>query len=490
MKPDVPSELAGVTGSNASDQDGAASPLRPSLGFLDLPREIRDMIYRELLIVDPWSVQRIPNNWDTDPRILRTNKQINREGREILRSENCFLTLEVRGSGKDVRQFKENASWRIGSGPMRTSQGTKGSSWPPTTADLQLNVAMRTEQIEFWLLSLAHLSRLEGVLSKLSTQFRHLDVQLGAWSECDIRDMWPQILSGLSSVRGLKFLSVYGSDCLDLLPSEVEKYYATMKSGDLERLMCSPISMAGIIQRMLDSDAEVEVWLISDDKEGERLRHLQKLMYLDGILGHAEDVFLVRTLLTNSPIGHLKLRTHWLSAMKRIVELSTILREPEIVCSMLDHFRYSIPILNWKFHRIAPFELPKNDKCKYYHDVGHAYVAQGRLNIALSCLFEAVILRTGSEDHVLLLDSIKEQLQDQKDEQDRALANMNIKNVIGPMMDDLARDLEDQTDDPARDRRIWNWRQRFCAASMEVLTSYKSRHVSNIVIHEIESTDC
>ncbi|KAL8723599.1 MAG: hypothetical protein Q9225_000141 [Loekoesia sp. 1 TL-2023] len=67
--------------------------------FLDLPREIRDQIYRELLCSDkvyqPASEVGIARRYKYQVAILRCNKQINREATPVLYDENCLILFSL-----------------------------------------------------------------------------------------------------------------------------------------------------------------------------------------------------------------------------------------------------------------------------------------------------------------------------------------------------------------------------------------------------------
>jgi hypothetical protein len=62
-----------------------------SLTFLDLPGEIRNQIYRRLLIVPPLSTSRLLSNPPIYPQILSVCRKVHEEARQILYSCNTFL---------------------------------------------------------------------------------------------------------------------------------------------------------------------------------------------------------------------------------------------------------------------------------------------------------------------------------------------------------------------------------------------------------------
>jgi hypothetical protein len=62
-----------------------------TLTFLDLPGEIRNQIYRQLLIVPPLSVPRLLSEPPIYPQILSVCRKVHEESRQILYSCNTFL---------------------------------------------------------------------------------------------------------------------------------------------------------------------------------------------------------------------------------------------------------------------------------------------------------------------------------------------------------------------------------------------------------------
>lgn len=71
---------------------------------INLPRELRDRVYRELLVPEKVRNPRdhIPT-YDLEPAILRVNKQIHAEAAEILYRENIWILIKIHSS----RLFQE-----------------------------------------------------------------------------------------------------------------------------------------------------------------------------------------------------------------------------------------------------------------------------------------------------------------------------------------------------------------------------------------------
>ena len=71
--------------------------MEPRITFLTLPGEIREHIYRELLITDNNYLEREDQDpstfWTFDLRIYRTSKQIHHEAREVFRRVNTFVKI-------------------------------------------------------------------------------------------------------------------------------------------------------------------------------------------------------------------------------------------------------------------------------------------------------------------------------------------------------------------------------------------------------------
>ncbi|KAH8672798.1 hypothetical protein BGZ60DRAFT_373567 [Tricladium varicosporioides] len=63
----------------------------PSLGFLDLPGEIRNQIYQQLLIIPSISTPRLLGDAGIYPQILSTCRKVHKETQQMLYGCNTFL---------------------------------------------------------------------------------------------------------------------------------------------------------------------------------------------------------------------------------------------------------------------------------------------------------------------------------------------------------------------------------------------------------------
>ena len=77
-----------------------------STNFFDLPSEVRRLIFKDLLIVDALSIQCDPNKWGIHPQILLTCRTAYEEGKNILRSSNCFLNIRTAGPKQETFAIK------------------------------------------------------------------------------------------------------------------------------------------------------------------------------------------------------------------------------------------------------------------------------------------------------------------------------------------------------------------------------------------------
>lgn len=76
-----------VQPSLSKNKEALLSQKKP--GFLSMPPELRDEVYRHLLIVDRWQVQNNPHEWRLTPSILRVNKLVHQEASAVLYFQNC-----------------------------------------------------------------------------------------------------------------------------------------------------------------------------------------------------------------------------------------------------------------------------------------------------------------------------------------------------------------------------------------------------------------
>ena len=100
-------------GATMSVANGADDP--KTVGFLDLPTEVRDQIYRELLL-QPIGYGAARQCREFETSILRANKQIHREASEVLYEENAWVIFEMRTRSKIERLIKDHYSIAISRG--------------------------------------------------------------------------------------------------------------------------------------------------------------------------------------------------------------------------------------------------------------------------------------------------------------------------------------------------------------------------------------
>ena len=84
-----------------------------SSAFLYLPRELRDQIYRELLLQElVWDEQ--SGRFNIQTSILRVSTQIKNEASRILYKENCWVLFETNYNGRCVADFVPNDRSTLG----------------------------------------------------------------------------------------------------------------------------------------------------------------------------------------------------------------------------------------------------------------------------------------------------------------------------------------------------------------------------------------
>lgn len=91
-----------------------------AFSILNLPRELRDEIYRELLLADKIrSTNIITGKATFEPVILRVNKQLHEEGSRILYYENKWLIITM--NRYDLTGFYVQKKYSIVSQSIRSS---------------------------------------------------------------------------------------------------------------------------------------------------------------------------------------------------------------------------------------------------------------------------------------------------------------------------------------------------------------------------------
>lgn len=146
-------------------------PSSKSFKLLDLPREIRDLIYRAMLcdwkkgaighIQVSGDVRFDPLRDDIEPNILLANKQIYQEAKLVLLKDNQFVHISMDVSHRDVLsdifvQYNvpvvsaKRACWRRAQGSVMPDLGgyTRGSL-KPGCADIFKNLVVMTYYVQF-----------------------------------------------------------------------------------------------------------------------------------------------------------------------------------------------------------------------------------------------------------------------------------------------------------------------------------------------------
>ena len=134
-----------------------------SISFLRFPREIRDEVYKELLIADGFDITVNPDHWGIHPQILRTCLTIHDEAKKILHDWNHFILLK--------EFYPQDAPYEAKLGiSRRTHNDHSVSNWPKTFLSLTLDFNERDEHREVCnprirLLTIAHIPRLIEAIS-------------------------------------------------------------------------------------------------------------------------------------------------------------------------------------------------------------------------------------------------------------------------------------------------------------------------------------
>ena len=99
-------EVEGVQATTASEVAGSELvSARPNIGWSDLPLELREKIYRELLLVDMRQEQHDLSRHHIHPNILRVNKQILAEASNTLYLRNTWVRITM---GSKIASYLEN----------------------------------------------------------------------------------------------------------------------------------------------------------------------------------------------------------------------------------------------------------------------------------------------------------------------------------------------------------------------------------------------
>ncbi|CAK1367287.1 unnamed protein product [Cercospora beticola] len=113
------------------DEDDIKCQWTGPVRFLDLARELRNMVYCELLCIPvASSSSELMHKTCCYPAILRTNKQIEVEGKEILYGENAReIGIHCTNTHKQKCRKKRVVMNNVGENYVRWDRATKLHTW-------------------------------------------------------------------------------------------------------------------------------------------------------------------------------------------------------------------------------------------------------------------------------------------------------------------------------------------------------------------------
>lgn len=374
--------------------------------LLDLPRELRDMIYREVLTPDISHITR--GVYRLTSAILRANKQIHREASNILYNENCWVMFRTNYNipsiahigGLDIqlpRLEPLDGERRFGGTPCIRID-TKADLYRHQNPGVQFICLIHDMPALCFGLRKLHSRNILSIKATIETSF---------WKHRQHRD---RMIDCFGEIRGIANASVIG-----IQPSVL--------GDEIRNAMVTPIrSIDEILERISTyqrrGDREVanrnfqEAWLIY--KDGDTYTDWARRLAFCALL----------------PDGHI-------SRLREVLDKSSALRVARALCTIklgspMMAARELIDLLN-------EFVLLRIERAATYHYLGLVFLAFSRRNKAAYCFLQALILHPGYEEVDQEVDILEKSLNEDSENGTRTVI-ANIREVLAPYRHKTAMD--------------------------------------------------
>jgi len=352
--------------------------------ILSLPRELRNMIYRKLLLperADPYR-----KTYKIEPDILRVNKQMHREASEILYREISWVMFNTNYHAfvKNLKALDYNMIAVKHDNPLRTFPfgGT-----PALQADLTVGHISGSEAQDIIIVPLFDAQRIckafTSVNAPMELEFNiRLDTSAQARPDCQ-----EVMLECLRDIRGIGHATVEGVNPPSL-------------GTEIAVLMMKPFA---------DTD-ELMARAIAYQRRGERAVDLGRFFYAAEI--YLDGFNFIRWAITSfgrhrpcTPANAAGFRNLANKKQELITEYAFChikQGSPASACCAFE----SMVLLNARMDD----DLPKVQKAKSWYYYGLALVAVGAENRALNAFIHALVLRPGYEAADQEVDALEERI--------------------------------------------------------------------------------
>ena len=371
-----------------------AARIGGNFSTLDLPRELRDKIYRELLTPEIGNQRR--SSYKITPAVISVNRQTNEEASTILYGENCWVVLMI----EHEHNCEIEGSLEVLDAPLIRLNGSEIII--KRTPSIEMSILMegqhprRPAHTVQLIVSAYDMPRLLHCITKNYAYLKlHVTVLKSVSAENQHRE---RIIDALCDMRRAASASI-----VRLQPSGLATRITNlMMSG--ERPIQDVIEHMAGYQRRGDRAASVG--------------NLEEaaMIYKDGYRytewGYREDGIFVLTGVNDNTTQKFDSQKTALQAEHAFCAVK--LGCPETALAILNN----IPLIQ---------NLPRGQQATVYYYQGLAHMSVNHTDKALMCFFQALIQRPGHQDVNDEIDAFEERLKDSLDEDSRLVKRIFIE---------------------------------------------------------------
>ncbi|KAL9121800.1 MAG: hypothetical protein Q9187_001637 [Circinaria calcarea] len=198
---------------------GAVS--KKAVGLLDMPPELRNLIYQMLLTTE-YTFKKVSvmtgheAHYELTPAVLRVNKQIYREARNILYYGNLWIIVRgdegIIGKPGEIGRYLPKVCRSPGKVVMQPAMCIKLSFLPSWQESKLVNVVMGEESIEY-LIDCLWTRKLRRTNQGISNYLRHIHISLslGRSKMCNRQQLQQRLLKPFFNVHGYGQVTLKGA---------------------------------------------------------------------------------------------------------------------------------------------------------------------------------------------------------------------------------------------------------------------------------------
>lgn len=371
-----------------------AQPKRnPNLvGFFDLPNDVRRLVYKNLLIADALSIHCNPNKWGIHPQILRTCRTAHEEGKDILRSSNCFLNIRAAGPKQETFALK-----KLGR-PRYHQPRFVHRAWPCLSARVVIMLGGQQRQDydsnDDLLITSAHLAKLTNQLTTYkssSTASIALKIDLNSTGPLS-HHFHNQIMDSLAQARGLDNVALQTSrdGNSPALPQWYKDVAEQMKLGPRMILVDDRIAQH---DEWLGHGGRSEL-SFGKGRDYAQLHMMQMFEFLDIVFEFVWKVDYLNPQRHNSYKPWKYFQSLKLQCICLITKWRNRANDPQSVISYILRFKKPGSMYTTPARQIVnPLIKDTNAACHLYFYLGTSYKERGQFDLALHAWYELWMLK-------------------------------------------------------------------------------------------------